>query len=103
MQVLPSTAKDIAKELGIKKYNLKDPTTNKIFGEYYLMKLLRQFDGDPELALAAYHSGPGRVENLMKITGTRDFQGIRHRLGPVGKKYPREVMARLEKLATAKT
>jgi soluble lytic murein transglycosylase-like protein len=103
MQVLPSTAKDIAKELGIKKYNLKDPTTNKIFGEYYLMKLLRQFGGDPELALAAYHSGPGRVENLMKITGAKDFQGIRHRLGQVGKKYPREVMARLEKLATAKT
>jgi soluble lytic murein transglycosylase-like protein len=95
--VLPSTAKDIAKELGYTKYDLKDPETNRIFGEYYLKKLITQFDGDLELALTAYHSGPGRVENLLKIHDASTFKEIRKHLGPVGQKYAPEIIARIKK------
>lgn len=69
MQIMPETAKEIAAELGIKKYDLKDPETNKKFGTYYLRKMLDSFDGDPELALAAYNAGAGRVKEWQKRYG----------------------------------
>lgn len=95
MQVMPATAKDIAKELGIDKYDLKDPDTNKLFGSYYLSKLMNQF-GDVALALTAYHSGPGRVARLLKQTGGSSLADILPHLGPEGKKYAEKVMAQLD-------
>ncbi len=61
MQIMPGTARDIAKELGVTDYDLKDKETNQRFGEYYLAKQLKRF-GTPELALAAYNAGPGKVQ-----------------------------------------
>lgn len=95
MQVMPATAKGIAKELGVKEYDLKDPETNKLFGTYYLSKLLDQFNGDYELALTAYHSGPARVESLLEKTGGSTLADILPYLGPVGKKYAKQVLARV--------
>lgn len=95
MQVMPATAKGIAKELGVKEYDLKDPETNKLFGTYYLSKLLDQFNGDYELALTAYHSGPARVESLLEKTGGTTLADILPYLGPVGKKYAKQVLARV--------
>ena len=43
MQIMPDTAREIAKELGVKDYDLKDPATNRAFGEYYLKKMLAMF------------------------------------------------------------
>jgi len=65
MQVLPSTADEIAEELRIELKNDKlfEPTINIILGSYYLNKLADQF-GDFETALTAYNMGPGRVMNL---------------------------------------
>jgi len=101
MQVMPATARDIAKELGVKKYDLKDPETNKRFGQYYLDKLLNMFDGDAGLALTAYHSGPGKVQKLLKKTGGTSLEDIlsvpfkEGGLGPVGRKYAKQVLARI--------
>lgn len=39
-----------------------DPVTNLNLGARYLAGLERRFGGDLELALAAYHAGPGAVE-----------------------------------------
>ena len=94
MQVLPSTAAEIAQDLGLKDYDLKDPETNIAIGSEYLKRLLQQFDGDVELALTAYHSGPGRVQRLLKETGGSTLQDILPKLGPVGQKYARQVLAR---------
>ena len=65
MQVLPSTADEIAEELRIKLKDdqLFDPIINIILGSYYLNKLADQF-GDFEVALTAYNMGPGRVMNF---------------------------------------
>lgn len=101
MQVMPATAREIAKELGVKDYDLKDPETNKRFGQYYLDKLLNMFDGDAGLALTAYHSGPGRVRQLIKKSGGRTLEDIlsvpfkEGGLGPVGRKYAKQVLARI--------
>lgn len=96
MQIMPATAKDIAAELGVKDYDLSDPETNLKFGSYYLGKLIQQFDGDVELALTAYHSGPARVERLLKETGGSTLADIIDLLGPVGKKYASGVIKKME-------
>lgn len=102
MQVMPATAKDIAKELGVKEYNLKDPETNKKFGQYYLDKLLNMFGGDEGLALTAYHSGPGKVKQLLKKSGGSTLEDIlsvpfdKGGLGPVGRKYAKQTLARIK-------
>ena len=41
-----------------------DPPTNLDIGARYFSGLLRRFDGDLELALAAYNAGPGAVERF---------------------------------------
>lgn len=82
MQIMPDTAKEIAKELGITKYDLSDPATNKKFGEYYLTKMIKQF-GDPELALAAYNAGPGNVAKWISRWGA-DWTEISKRLKAKG-------------------
>ena len=59
MQILwPATAND----LGIKRLaDLYDPCTNIDAGARYLKQLLKRYDGNVHLALAAYNYGPGRI------------------------------------------
>src|SRR5258708_37240409 len=55
MQLLPSTAKDIAPEVGIQVVNdedLKDPDTNLHLGVYYLSKLEQMYPDDDIAVLA---------------------------------------------------
>lgn len=63
MQLLPSTAEEVARELRLPwrgEQILKDPAANIQMGTYYLTKLLGRFN-DLTLALAAYNEGPERV------------------------------------------
>lgn len=55
MQVLPSTGSEYG------ELDLRDPEANLDVGSRYLSDLLERFDGDLELALAAYNAGPGNV------------------------------------------
>ncbi|WP_271410684.1 lytic transglycosylase domain-containing protein [Pseudomonas sp. Q1-7] len=55
MQLMPGTARD----LGV--HDVFDPTANVRGGARYLKRLMRQFDNDLSLALAAYNAGPGAV------------------------------------------
>lgn len=107
MQIMPATAKEIANDLGVKEYDLKDPETNTKFGTYYLAKLLKQFNGNEALALTAYHSGPGLVTRLLAKTDGNTLSDILQvpfkdgGLGPVGRKYAIEVLRRLSKTLEA--
>ena len=58
MQLMPGTAGD----MGVT--DPYDPEQNIEGGVKYLARMLRRFDGDVALALAAYNCGPNRVENL---------------------------------------
>lgn len=62
MQVLPSTAEELARELRMpfSEATLYDPSANIMLGTFYLTKMLGRFD-DLALALSAYNAGPGRV------------------------------------------
>ena len=57
MQLMPRTAEDLARELGIQEYSLTDPDDNIRLGCCLLSRLLVAFNDDLHLALAAYHAG----------------------------------------------
>jgi soluble lytic murein transglycosylase len=65
MQIMPATARWIAKRLGIKGFNtneMQDPARNIQFGAYYLRHVQDTLDSSPVLATAAYNAGPGRAQ-----------------------------------------
>lgn len=65
MQLMPSTAK----ELGVTDaFNAEQ---NIMAGAKYLSGLMRKYDGDPRLALAAYNAGSGNVD---KYDGIPPFE-----------------------------
>jgi len=64
MQLLPGTAEFIAKKTGGTRFvvaDLRDPEVNVRYGSW-LLAYLRDRYGDDETALAAYHAGPGNVD-----------------------------------------
>lgn len=77
MQVMPTTQK----ELGIN--DPYDPAESIDKGAAYMRKMLDRFEGDYDKALAAYHSGASRVQDLIDERGENWMSG----LGPVGRKY----------------
>lgn len=58
MQLMPGTAK----RYGLTRVRLQDNRQNILAGAQYLKALLRLFDGNLELALAAYNAGPASVK-----------------------------------------
>jgi soluble lytic murein transglycosylase len=68
MQLLPSTANEMAANLGmgsVSLVDLTDPKTNITLGTAYLATLKQQFNGDPVLMVAAYNAGPGAVKGWL--------------------------------------
>ena len=65
IQVMPSTAKEIAYELGVRNYNMLHVRDNIRFGTYYIMKMLNEFEGDVSLAVRAYNAGPTYVRKVI--------------------------------------
>jgi len=66
MQIMPATARWIAKKLGERDFrveHLNDLDTNLRFGTFYLRTVLDELEGSPLLASAAYNAGPGRPRN----------------------------------------
>jgi soluble lytic murein transglycosylase len=63
MQLMPATAKWVAKRMGMKKYpkTLAEVDTNLKLGTYYLKHVLELSDNQPLLASAAYNAGPSRA------------------------------------------
>ncbi|MDD2176789.1 lytic transglycosylase domain-containing protein [Acidovorax sp. D2M1] len=64
MQVMPATAERYgvaARSSSGGEHAVMEPKVNAQVGSRYLADLLRMFDGDKELALAAYNAGEGAV------------------------------------------
>lgn len=69
MQLLPSTAEWIAAKTGESDFHpdkLFEPRYNIAAGSWYLADLLRQFNGNEVIALAAYNGGRGHVQRWLE-------------------------------------
>lgn len=68
MQLMPATAKDTARKLGIryKRADLLRPEHNIHLGSSYFTQLLKRFGGNRILATAAYNAGPHRVNTWLQ-------------------------------------
>jgi soluble lytic murein transglycosylase len=65
MQVMPSTAKLVARKIGLLGYkpgHVDDMATNVTLGTNYLKMVLGSLDNHPVLACTAYNAGPGRAQ-----------------------------------------
>ena len=69
MQILPSTAKLVARQHGYGRYRLSRLTrvdTNVIIGTTYLHDLAKRFNAHPVQVAAGYNAGPGRAAKWQK-------------------------------------
>ena len=67
MQITPITHRDAIQRFDLPEANdeaLFEPSYNIDIGTRYLSYLLKRFDGDLKLALAAYHMGPTAIARL---------------------------------------
>src|SRR5829696_4114922 len=97
MQLLPSTADDIARKSGGTAFvqgDLADPQVNISYGTYYLRYLLKRYGGNTMLAIAAYNAGEGRVDQWVFDARHRgeDFDHARHIPFPETRHYVEQVL-----------
>ena len=75
MQITPATAAFIARDSGgtaFTQADLATPQVNISYGAYYLRYLLRRYDGDIPLAVAAYNAGETNVSRWVAEAGGAD-------------------------------
>lgn len=68
MQLMPATAKWVAKRLGLDDYShdkIHDLNTNIELGTYYMRHTLDLMNGQAVMATAAYNAGPSRAKRWM--------------------------------------
>ncbi len=97
MQLLPSTADDIARKSGGTAFvqgDLADPQVNISYGSFYLRYLLERYGGNVVLAVAAYNAGEGKVDEWVFAARHRgeDFDHTRHIPFPETRHYVQQVL-----------
>ncbi|MEI6897836.1 MAG: transglycosylase SLT domain-containing protein [Psychromonas sp.] len=80
MQLMPQTAKETARKIGLKNYKRKAQLTegeiNVQLGTAYFTGLLKRYDGNRILATAAYNAGPHRVDRWKRNKKGRDSKAL---------------------------
>jgi soluble lytic murein transglycosylase len=97
MQLLPSTADDIARKSGGTAFvqgDLADPQVNISYGSFYLRYLLNHYGGNVVLAVAAYNAGEGKVDEWVFAARHRgeNFDHTRHIPFPETRHYVQQVL-----------
>ena len=78
MQIMDYTGEKIKKDLNLKSGDtFFDPEINIRMGPYYLSNLIKKFDNNIFLALAAYNGGPKNVQKwLVRFDGLEDDEFV---------------------------
>ncbi len=72
MQLMPGTARDMARELGLSYSEprlIGDPAYNIRLGQEYLATLFEEFGPNPVLVAVAYNAGPSRARRWLEERG----------------------------------
>jgi soluble lytic murein transglycosylase len=75
MQITPRTADYIARKSGGTEFeqgDLATPQINIAYGTFYLRYLIRRYDGNDSLAIAAYNAGETNVDKWVRRAGGPD-------------------------------
>jgi soluble lytic murein transglycosylase len=75
MQITPETARFIARDSGGTRFTQQDlatPQINIAYGSYYLRYLMRRYEGDDTLVIAAYNAGETNVDRWIRQAGGAD-------------------------------
>jgi soluble lytic murein transglycosylase len=98
MQLMPATADYIARKSGGTRFvqgDLADPQINISYGSWYLRYLLRHYNGNVALALAAYNAGEGKVDEWWREAADRGekFVVAKHIPFPETRAYVKKVLS----------
>ncbi len=80
MQLMPGTASETARKIGLQDYKQKSQLTeaqiNLQLGSAYFTMLLERYQGNRILATAAYNAGPYRVDRWQSSNNSETAQGL---------------------------
>lgn len=98
MQITPATARFIARDSGGTAFTTQDlatPQVNISYGAYYLRYLMRRYDNDETLVVAAYNAGETNVDLwVRRAGGVSGFDASRDIPFPETRHYVRNVLER---------
>ena len=72
MQVIPTTGKSVAQQLGLSNYSLTNPEDSVKIGTFYLDYTHKKYNNNSMLAVASYNAGPHKVAQWVKRYGLTD-------------------------------
>lgn len=96
MQLMPGTARDIGRQMGMQvvaKEDILQPDLNVKLGSTYLRDMLTRFSGNYAQATAAYNAGPGRIPKWAPSQTLAADQWVESIPFDETRKYVRAVMA----------
>ncbi len=71
-QIIPTTAEQIANDLGLENFTLDDlyrPSESIRMGAYYLSFVAKQVTPDTAVLMAGYYAGPGNAQRWLDLAG----------------------------------
>ncbi|GAG61818.1 unnamed protein product, partial [marine sediment metagenome] len=77
LQIIPSTGKSIANQIGLENFNdsmLLDPEISINMGTFYLRQQLDNFNQSKIYCLGAYNGGPGAMSDWISRWGDKDTE-----------------------------
>jgi soluble lytic murein transglycosylase-like protein len=87
MQLREDAAREVGLTVNRSVDERFDPEKNIYAGARYFSGLLKQFNGDVSMAIAAYHEGPAGIKKVRNMIDSNNIHAAREKLGTEGIEY----------------